>query len=176
MPFPRMLAIGLLLMAAAGSATAAPQQNIWKNTEAATQAVAVAKRDLTIILRVLASSVSSTEFAVAMSPLTSEVRSRYRGQECLFYEEVTNSPFADNPYFAPIAGQIVQAALPAEFHNNKVVGKLASYLAYMAATNDPPACVCEPMPVEKVIDLCRKRFYPASPQDQARYDKAMLPP
>jgi hypothetical protein len=176
MPHLRTLAIGLLLMAAAGSASAAPQQNPWKSTEAATQAVAVEKGDLTIILRVLASSVSTAEFSVAMSPLTAEVRSRYSGQECLFYEEVTNSPFADNPYFAPIAGQIVQDALPAKYLNNKVVGKLASYLAYMAATNDPPACVCEPMPVKEVIDLCRTRFYPASQRDQARYDKAMLPP
>ncbi|MBB3268307.1 hypothetical protein FHW79_005982 [Azospirillum sp. OGB3] len=172
MMFFRTLAAGILL-AAAGSAAASTSQNPWKSIEAATQEVAVAKRDMTIILRVLASSVSSTEFTVAMMPLTAEVKARYRSQECLFYEEVTNTPFAANPYFAPIAGQIVQEALPPEFYNNKVVGKLASYLAYMAATNDPPACVCEPMPVKEVIDLCRKRYYPAVPEDQARYDKAM---
>ncbi|MCW2239264.1 hypothetical protein [Azospirillum canadense] len=176
MALGRTLAAGIMLAAAAGSASATPRQNSWKSTEAATQRAAVDTGDLTLILRVLASSVSTTEFTVAMSPLTAEVRTRYQGDECLFYEEVTNTPFASNPNFAPVAGEIVKATLPAKFYNNKVVGKLASYIAYMAATGDPPACVCEPMPVQEVIDLCRRQYYPAASEDRARYDRALRSP
>ncbi len=169
----RTLAAGILLAAAAGSATAAARQNPWVATEAATLRAAVETRDLTLILRVLASSVGSTEFTVAMSPPTKEVRDRFRGQECAFYDEVMHTPFAENPYFAPIAGEIAKGALPPEFNTDKVVGKLASYLAYMAGTGDPPACVCEPMPVKEVQHLCRARHHPALPEDGARCDRAI---
>jgi len=147
--------------------------NPWTAVEGAAWSGAVERHDLTIFLRVLASSVGSPEFTVVMSPLTTEVKARYRGRECDFYEEITNAPFAANPYFAPIAGRIIEAKLPPEFRNNKTVGKLASLIAYMAATNDRPACVCEPMPVEEVRQLCRAQFPPARDEDQPRFDKAL---
>lgn len=176
MQFLRIVAAGILLAAVGGSATAAPQSttNPWKAAEQATLDAAVAKRDFTLILRLLASSVASREYVLAMVPIAGEVRHKYRGRECEFYDEITNADFSTNPYFTPAAAEIVANSLPAEYQNPKVIGKLASYLAYTAGTGDPPACVCDPMPVDEVAMICRDiRFYPALPQDQARYKKAL---
>lgn len=176
MRFARAVAAGILLAASAAAPTAAQQTaNPWKRAEQPTLDAAVAAKDLTLILRVLASSIYSPEMMLAMSPVISEIRSRYRADQCAFFDEITHTDFSDNPYFAPVAAQLAEGALPPELRNAKVIGKLASYIAYMAGTGEPPACVCAPMPVPEVARICRAHFAPVRPEDAARYDLALNP-
>ncbi len=141
----------------------------WGAATAAVRAYYARTEDLSTVLRAATAPLVSTEGLIVFQPIRTAVNGEYRGRECDFYQKLKTTDFAQNPYFADASLQVAKATLPLQLITRDVISEIGSYIAYGAGTGEPAACVCEPMPIKEVTEICDRLFRPPEEHDQSRF-------